>query len=591
MSRPRDAQGNACVASSPPSAPPPAHGSERVATKVAHLKAADPGRPSISRQHAQAAKYDGPTATATVVLRGGVSSGAVAGSRRGAQAHATVAASAAAAAPAAGVAAPAFAAASAADCVSATGEAAVPAALTPPTTAGTTTHNIRSTASSFGVIAAACSAFRRSKDANGRVVLLPLAADAGGPPRLPSREREQCAAANARAAAATAHPERSSECSKLGAEPTPGHAKADVGLARPTLTLTPAQKRDRAADNSGTEAAVRAMAAATMTAASADMHRLRYPFSHVLFGDSESISRSAAPRSNRKRKRPVTTPLPEDDCPTLAITCAPDSRRRQAVAAKRRRASAQQRSQQHQPRRLAAASACGSRSSDHCPAVVEGDLAAVRCGSDSDSADDLPLILASKHPFQPRRRPQPPAKPATADAAAIEMRRSEDECLRSRRRPSVVARSALAAIAEAAAASSKYVARCSRCGEAFRNNQSLGWHTRRNACKQIGGRKPVLAAAATAGRPRRRVAANEGRPTPAPPAAAQLAPYNADDAARVRALMARLGVPQAEVARATVANHRALSNWLCGRATHTPSTLKASTAAMAWHAANKSNGH
>ena len=83
-------------------------------------------------------------------------------------------------------------------------------------------------------------------------------------------------------------------------------------------------------------------------------------------------------------------------------------------------------------------------------------------------------------------------------------------------------------------------------------------------------------------------AANEGRPTPV---AAQLAPYNADDAARVRALMARLGVTQAEVARAGGVSDGALWQWLRGRHTHRPSTLKAGAAAMTWHAANKSNGH
>ena len=73
--------------------------------------------------------------------------------------------------------------------------------------------------------------------------------------------------------------------------------------------------------------------------------------------------------------------------------------------------------------------------------------------------------------------------------------------------------------------------------------------------------------------------ANQGRPTPAP--------YNAADAARVRALMARLGVKQAEVARAYGVGHSRLSLWLRGRDTHLLSVLKAGVAAMRWHEGNQ----
>merc|ERR1711995_217346 len=81
-------------------------------------------------------------------------------------------------------------------------------------------------------------------------------------------------------------------------------------------------------------------------------------------------------------------------------------------------------------------------------------------------------------------------------------------------------------------------------------------------------------------------AANHREPTPPPAPAPQSAPYNADDAARVRALMGQLGVSQAEVARAGGVSGSTLWDWLNGRRTQTPSVVEAGAAAMAWHAAN-----
>ena len=81
---------------------------------------------------------------------------------------------------------------------------------------------------------------------------------------------------------------------------------------------------------------------------------------------------------------------------------------------------------------------------------------------------------------------------------------------------------------------------------------------------------------------------NKDRPRPTP--SAKPPPYNAADTVRVRALITRLGVSQAKVARAARAcgvRGGALSNWLCGRDTHMPSVLKAGTAALRWHEQNK----
>ena len=79
---------------------------------------------------------------------------------------------------------------------------------------------------------------------------------------------------------------------------------------------------------------------------------------------------------------------------------------------------------------------------------------------------------------------------------------------------------------------------------------------------------------------------NEGRPTPTA-AMAVPPPYNAAEAARARALIARLGLTQAEVASACGVKAIALSCWLGGRDTHTPGVLKAGAAAMRWHQKNK----
>ena len=78
---------------------------------------------------------------------------------------------------------------------------------------------------------------------------------------------------------------------------------------------------------------------------------------------------------------------------------------------------------------------------------------------------------------------------------------------------------------------------------------------------------------------------NKDRPTPA--AAAEPPPYNAADAARVRALIARLGVTQREVASVCGVSKGGLSNWLGGRDTRTPRVLKVGAAAMRWHHENK----
>ena len=78
---------------------------------------------------------------------------------------------------------------------------------------------------------------------------------------------------------------------------------------------------------------------------------------------------------------------------------------------------------------------------------------------------------------------------------------------------------------------------------------------------------------------------NKGRPTPT--AAAGPPPYTAADAARVRALIARLEMSQVKVARACRVNQSALSDWLGGRNTQKPSVLKAGVAAMQWHHENK----
>ena len=78
---------------------------------------------------------------------------------------------------------------------------------------------------------------------------------------------------------------------------------------------------------------------------------------------------------------------------------------------------------------------------------------------------------------------------------------------------------------------------------------------------------------------------NQGRPTPGP--SAEPLPYNAADAARVRALMARLGVKQKELARACGVKKSGLSHWLRGIDTHMPSVIKAGAAAMRWHEGNQ----
>ena len=81
---------------------------------------------------------------------------------------------------------------------------------------------------------------------------------------------------------------------------------------------------------------------------------------------------------------------------------------------------------------------------------------------------------------------------------------------------------------------------------------------------------------------------NKDRPTPVPPA--EPPPYNAADAARVGALMARVGAlmarlkaTQSEVARACGMQSGALSHWLRGRQTRTPSVAPA----VRWRQQNK----
>ena len=70
---------------------------------------------------------------------------------------------------------------------------------------------------------------------------------------------------------------------------------------------------------------------------------------------------------------------------------------------------------------------------------------------------------------------------------------------------------------------------------------------------------------------------------PAPPAPRPDNTYDAADAVRVRALMGRLGVTQAEVRRACGAGSGGLWAWLNGRDTQRPGVLKAGAAAMRWH--------
>ena len=82
-------------------------------------------------------------------------------------------------------------------------------------------------------------------------------------------------------------------------------------------------------------------------------------------------------------------------------------------------------------------------------------------------------------------------------------------------------------------------------------------------------------------------ASEESKDRPAPAAAAEQPSYNAADAARVRALIARLGMSQTEVASACGVKEGVLSKWLNGRLTHLPSVLKAGAAAMRWHQENK----
>ena len=73
---------------------------------------------------------------------------------------------------------------------------------------------------------------------------------------------------------------------------------------------------------------------------------------------------------------------------------------------------------------------------------------------------------------------------------------------------------------------------------------------------------------------------NKDRPTPAAPAV--LPPYNVEDAAQVQALMARLRLRQADVARAIGVKQGSLSQWRGGRDTHLQSTVTSGAAAVRW---------
>ena len=66
-------------------------------------------------------------------------------------------------------------------------------------------------------------------------------------------------------------------------------------------------------------------------------------------------------------------------------------------------------------------------------------------------------------------------------------------------------------------------------------------------------------------------------------------PYNADDAALVKALMDRLRVSQAQLVQGHSVSGSYLSWWLRGENTHRPGILRAGEVAMQWYEANKDN--
>ena len=80
---------------------------------------------------------------------------------------------------------------------------------------------------------------------------------------------------------------------------------------------------------------------------------------------------------------------------------------------------------------------------------------------------------------------------------------------------------------------------------------------------------------------------NKNRPTPTASAIAAPPPYDVADAKRVKALIARLRVTQADVARESSGDGGRFSQWLNGRNVHREATLKAGAAAMRWYEANK----
>ena len=81
---------------------------------------------------------------------------------------------------------------------------------------------------------------------------------------------------------------------------------------------------------------------------------------------------------------------------------------------------------------------------------------------------------------------------------------------------------------------------------------------------------------------------DENKDSPTRAAAPPPPPYSASDAARVKALMARLRLSQADVARAIgESSNSALSKWLGGRNTRRPHVLRVGAAAMRWFEENK----